>query len=122
MITSLVLTVALGSQPAVEMDYAYSSEAACESAKEKAFYNTTGNYSVALDCIRGMKVSEPSRNNGEWKVLTVGLRQNTTEPVFSQMTNETLDEQSCNYLLDRMHPRLKAMTGRQFVNICIPKA
>lgn len=122
MITALVLTVALGSNPPIEIDYAYTSEAACEQAKSRAFYSTTGNYTVALDCIKGKKVSEPSRANGEWKVLTLGMRQNTTEPVFSQMTNETLDKQSCDRLIDLMHPRLKAMTGRQFVNVCLPKA
>jgi hypothetical protein len=123
MITALVLTVALGSNPPVEIDYAYANEMACESAKARAFYSTTGEYSVALDCRRGDLVSQPAPTDGKWKVLALGLRQNTTVPTMApELITETADEASCDAMLDRLHPRLKAMAGRQFVSVCLPKA
>lgn len=122
MITALVLTVALGSNPPIEIDYAYANEAACETAKSRAIYSTTGDYAVYLDCRRGDLVSQPANPNGEWNVISLGMKANTTEPVFHDFVSETPDEQSCDAMLDRMYPRFKALSGRQFVNICLPKA
>lgn len=123
MITALVLTVALGSNPPIEIDYAYPNEAACESAKARASYSTTGNYTVALDCRRGDLVSAPVSRDGKWKVITVGLIQNTTVPaMIPEALTETIDKASCEALLDRLHPRFMALKGRQFVSVCLPKA
>ena len=123
MVTALVLTVALGLNPPIEVDYVYPNEMACESAKARAFYSTTGQYTVSLDCRRNDLVSEPSTRDGKWKILTLGLRQNTTIPVMRpEMLTEAADEASCDATLDRLHPRFKALVGRQFVSVCLPKA
>jgi len=122
MITALVLTVALGSQPPIEMDYAYGNESACETAKARAIYSTTGNYTVTLECAPGRLVSQPAKLNGEWGIIALGMKENTTEPLYHDIVIETPDEKSCDKMLERMYPRFKALEGRQFVNICLPKA
>ena len=124
MITALVLTVALGQVESEIFGYYYPNEQACNSAKNQAVVESTGKHTITLTCHRGYeRGSIGNKPFTDWQILSVGLNQNTTRLAGDPQWGMSFpDVVSCRSTLTRLNQRSVTLAGRQFVNLCLPKA
>lgn len=123
MITALVLTVALGQVESQLFGYYYPNEQACNSAKNLAIVKSTGKHTVTLECHPGYALGGQSLPFKDWRILSVGVIQNTVRLAGDPQWGMTFpDSTSCSATLTRLNHRSATLAGRQFINLCLPKA
>lgn len=121
MITALVFTIVLNNAEAEPFAYYYPNESACSSALDRADYNTTGKYSVEVECHSLPSAGEVVAPSTGWIVLGVGLVANTTQIIDNPRTlGAAPDVASCLNTMKRL--KETRVYGKDTVTICVPKA
>lgn len=125
MITTLLLTVVLGGGDVAQFGYAYPDQQSCNNALTQTSYETTGNYSVELNCAPdGGPSPAISYKRTTYQVLVMGMQKSTRVVTMDpdRVKNNLPDEASCTFYIREANKRFKGLGGRDYVSICLPEA